>query len=696
MPKVDRKKPDKLKVCIEPIAIKSDNGSRVIKGYASTPTVDSYNEIVKPTAFAKYLPDFKEYPVMLVNHSWFDIPIGQFDVVEIRDDGLYVEATVSKTAMGDDVWTLIQDGVLKAFSIGYWVHKSEYDDDSKITTLTEIELVEISVVNVPANRQALFEAAKSRGLKSFAINQTSEPPNKKGADMPELDIKQEVKKAVDDEVTNATAKVTEAVKVTLEPKIEDIEEKFLSMMTEAKEAAKNCVTTAEHKELVEKLKAIEDAQQIIHNRQQKILAGQTKEVVVPENGIEDMAIDHPYGKAYGAALTLPECMLDQSKDAINEWRQAHDDLCLLNHLMGAKFGRMYKGPQTLKSFGRYKDLTDQIFGKAMSATGTGYGDEWVPTEMSAQLTELVEAKAVIASQFPVVPMPTNPWDIPYKGGHVTIYIYDEPTVDFATEISRSTPTTGKNTLTAKGFAAATVVSKDATEDSLIAILPMVRDDLAQTMAREWDNAYINGDTSATHRDTQHSMNETTDIRKAFDGLRHQANADSKEYDCQTVLGPNSADWEAADIVMVRKLMGASGAPEMVNDMFLALSLDNFYEAWLWDEVKTVDKFGPMAATIVKGSLPYIFGIPILTSSYIRTDYNSTGLYDASGKTTSLCLMVNKKAWVSGSRRAITIETDPNILTQQTVVVATARRAFKLIRAASTEYSTVAGINIPVL
>ena len=156
MDKDERQKPDKLKVCVAPIEIKEDNGNRVIKGYASTPAVDSYDEIVLPTAFDTYLPKYQEYPILLVNHQWYEIPIGQFDLAKVDEKGLYVEASISKTAMGNDVWTLIKDGVLKAFSIGYRVHQSEYNDDTKITTLTEVELVEISIVNVPANREALF------------------------------------------------------------------------------------------------------------------------------------------------------------------------------------------------------------------------------------------------------------------------------------------------------------------------------------------------------------------------------------------------------------------------------------------------------------------------------------------------------------------------------------------------------------
>ena len=691
MDKDERQKPDKLKVCVAPIEIKEDNGNRVIKGYASTPAVDSYDEIVIPTAFNTYLPKYQEYPILLVNHQWYEIPIGQFDLAKVDEKGLYVEASISKTAMGNDVWTLIKDGVLKAFSIGYRVHKSEYDDDTKITTLTEVELVEISIVNVPANREALFQAAKSRGLKSIEFK-TSEQPNKKGgAEMDPVEIEQKVKDAVDAKTIGMAAQATEAVNATLTPKLKDVEGKFMALVTEAKDAAKGCVTQAEKAELIAKLTKLEEDQHLIETRQKQVLAGQKTEFVNLDAPIEDIAIKHPYGPVYGAALSLPDELLGKDKDAIKEWRVAHDDIALLNTILGTS--RSYRGPQSLKSFGRYHDLTEKIFAKAMSATTSSYGDEWVPTDMSAELTALIELNAVVANQFPVVSMPSNPWDLPYQSGHITVYSYDEPVVDFATEISRSTPTTGKNTLTAKGIAAATVVSKDATEDSLIPMLPIIRNDLAYEIARQFDNAYINGDTTATHRDTGLTIG-ANDIRRLYDGLRHQANADSKEYNCQTVKTPNSADWEAADLMMMRKQMGACGTPERAGDLAIVLSLDNFYEAWLWDEVKTVDKLGA-SATVITGDLPRIWGIPIYTSSFILTTYPATGIYTAAG-TTSLALMFNRRGWVSGSRRAVTIETEANIKTQQTIVVATARRAFAQIRAVSTEYNCVAGINIPVL
>ncbi|RJP69035.1 MAG: HK97 family phage prohead protease [Candidatus Abyssobacteria bacterium SURF_17] len=127
-----------------------------IEGYASTRDLDRSGEVVEPTAFEKWLPKYMKNPVITYMHDWSQ-PIGRTVQARIDTTGLWVRAFVSNAAT--TVIELIKQGILKGFSIGYNVVKAEERDG--VDHLTEVELYEIAVVTIPANRETLFTLAKA-------------------------------------------------------------------------------------------------------------------------------------------------------------------------------------------------------------------------------------------------------------------------------------------------------------------------------------------------------------------------------------------------------------------------------------------------------------------------------------------------------------------------------------------------------
>ncbi len=73
---------------------------------------------------------------------------------EITDKGLYIVARISDTR--EDIKTLIREKCLRTFSIGYNELDADYDEDTKTKYVKEVELLEISIVTVPANTEAMF------------------------------------------------------------------------------------------------------------------------------------------------------------------------------------------------------------------------------------------------------------------------------------------------------------------------------------------------------------------------------------------------------------------------------------------------------------------------------------------------------------------------------------------------------------
>ncbi|MBI4831797.1 MAG: HK97 family phage prohead protease [Candidatus Lindowbacteria bacterium] len=136
--------------------VEADRARRLIEGYASTRDLDLTGEVVEPDAFAESLRDFMTNPVVTYMHDWAD-PIGKVVDARIDETGLFIRAEISETA--EKVWTLIEEGVLRAFSIGYEVVEEKMVNGAN--HILKVRLYEVAVVSIPANRRALFSVAKA-------------------------------------------------------------------------------------------------------------------------------------------------------------------------------------------------------------------------------------------------------------------------------------------------------------------------------------------------------------------------------------------------------------------------------------------------------------------------------------------------------------------------------------------------------
>ena len=144
----------------------------VTEGWASTGDLDRDQEIIEPSAWTKTLESYLQNPVVRFMHQ---DPVGK--TVEARIEpakGLYVKTKIIPTDLGRNVWKLIKAGVVKSYSIAGKVTSDEMvfheDLDRDIHHITGVDLYEISLVDVPANPQAMIEAiakAKSSSLVDF-------------------------------------------------------------------------------------------------------------------------------------------------------------------------------------------------------------------------------------------------------------------------------------------------------------------------------------------------------------------------------------------------------------------------------------------------------------------------------------------------------------------------------------------------
>jgi HK97 family phage prohead protease/HK97 family phage major capsid protein len=139
----------------------SDNKALKIAGYANTSDKDRTGDIVLPAAWAKGVENFRKNPILLFQHD-HSKPIGKVTHITVDKKGIFVEASVSEAAETQyGVKTLINDGALKSFSVGFRVKDADYDKRNDTLYIKDVELLEISVVSIPANQNSLFSVRKS-------------------------------------------------------------------------------------------------------------------------------------------------------------------------------------------------------------------------------------------------------------------------------------------------------------------------------------------------------------------------------------------------------------------------------------------------------------------------------------------------------------------------------------------------------
>jgi len=137
-----------------PIA-KLDQQQRMVYGYASTEALDSQGEVVRKEALAAALPDYLRFANIREMHQ--PSAVGIAKEAAIDEKGLWIGAKI----VADDAWLKVREGVYKGFSIGGVVTGRDARDP---TVITGLDLAEISLVDRPANPEAVIEIFKAASI----------------------------------------------------------------------------------------------------------------------------------------------------------------------------------------------------------------------------------------------------------------------------------------------------------------------------------------------------------------------------------------------------------------------------------------------------------------------------------------------------------------------------------------------------
>ena len=147
----------------------------------SDSSVDRMGDTISAAGW--HLAPYKSNPVVLWSHMSSAPPIGRMVNVWVSGDRLLGDVRFPNAAtyeFGDQVFRLIKAGYINAGSVGFWPLKYSFAEDSDRPFGIDFavqELLEFSVCPIPANANALVQAAvKSLARRGSVLATRSEPP----------------------------------------------------------------------------------------------------------------------------------------------------------------------------------------------------------------------------------------------------------------------------------------------------------------------------------------------------------------------------------------------------------------------------------------------------------------------------------------------------------------------------------------
>ena len=598
-----------------------------ISGYASTNDVDRQGDVVPPSVWNKGIASYLKNPVILAYHDHSE-PVGRMVEHRVDEKGLWIKARISKAAA--DVYNLVKDGVLTAFSIGFRIIDAEYNAAAELFVVKELELHEISVVSVPANQNTLFSLSKAfddaAEFKSFKLQFAPNSESAKGLES-STEANGEIKKEWD----------------IMDPK--QLEQLLADTAAKAAESTAKAVIEAQTKAADQKA-AAEKAQSEFEAKVKAAVAAQVSTV---DTGAERLLAE---------VEKRLEAQTEQSKSALAGLEAAlKEKASEIEAITKSKmtFTDAKQGGMT------YADkekavLLAKMAGKSVEGTRTGraYAEKFgahVPSdtwekEVSLSLEAEVRRKLVVAPIFRNIAMQTNVMTIPVN-----------PESTSATWVSNSNFGAAPSTLGAAGASAGntqTHAIKEITlnaykvatneytayeeeEDALLALMPIIRDGMIRRVARAVDAAFLLGD-------------GTTIPVKGLAGWATNTTATGN-----TV----AAGMTVAKMRALRQGLGTWGLDPQ--EVVYIVNTDTYYQLLEDTVFQTMNQVGTQA-TLLTGQIGQIGGSPVLVSG----EFASPG----TGVAGAICL--NPGNFIVGNQRGLRIDTQELVETQRRVMVASLR------------------------
>lgn len=618
-------------------------GDLKITGYASTSDTDRVGDIILASAWTTNggLDNYNKNPIILFNHD-YDDPIGKAVDLQVDSRGLKITAIISKSA-GDNTWGLINDGVLTTFSVGFMVKDAMYNEINDGFIIKDAELLEISVVSVPCNQEAVFNISKS--LK----------PNEL------LEFKKEL------HIEGQTVEVPPIATVIVVPPEKSVmnEEQVKALVAEATAKAiadieaRNAAASAEATR-----KAAEDAritetatvaaQVATKSTEERLLADFESKLKANGENVQKTFDEMK------AALEERSAELNAMRDSKHkfvdnsggDWRKNKelikeaDNAFLLSKVMGVK------------------SLTDTNFGKDFmqkfnTQSTVSVGLDNLELTVGLQIEHDIWNPLILAPLFPEIQMKSASMTFPIMPDAGYAEITGNTTASGAQPNGNLDPrgagygapyqgiTLTEQTLGVVKMISKTYLGNETEEDSLIPILPLIRDSMIRAHQRGVENMFLSGN----YADGVYTSGSA-------DGLLKFASTNGRTV---TTAASNTKLTSAA-LFSMRKLMGKYGVDP--RDVVYIVSQQAYFELIEDPEFADYDLVGSQANKL-NGEVGRLYGSQVLMCDEFATP--------ASGRYFALAL--NTRNFLVPRLRGVTVESDYRVEYQARVLVTSQRLGF---------------------
>jgi HK97 family phage major capsid protein len=372
---------------------------------------------------------------------------------------------------------------------------------------------------------------------------------------------------------------------------------------------------------------------------------------------------------------------------VKSFQQLNDDIILLAQMLNKRpedlslFQKMQEHPlmKDANSFGGT--------GATMPTASTHYGADFIPLGFSADLIDIIRLQLKVAALHRRINMPTPQYKLPVAGAtDMTAYLVSEST-DSASPASPtiSRPATTSVTLDAVKIGSLVYFSEEITEDSLIPVVPFLKDSMARAMANAQENAVINGQKTGNID----SSVAAADVRNAWDGYRYCAQTAAK-VSLSTWTGVGTAGTNVSLLRSIRASMGKYGTDP--KSLAWVTSISGYHQLLNIAEVQKLNEYGPNAV-ILNGELGNFDGIPIIVSEFVGSNLTAQGVYDGVTTTKTIIALVHTPSWAFGDRRSITVKTKDMPEYDNHLLVCHQRLDFKPLYAVASNYIVALGYGL---
>ena len=642
-----------------------EDGSITIKGLASTNALDRTGDIIDHNAWKEGgLDNYGDNPIILFNHD-YNRPIGRAKYCDVTQNGLELEAKISKSA--GDIVDLIKDGVLGAFSVGFKVKDADYNKETDGFFIKSAELLEVSVVSIPANQTATFSIAKSFDNDSDYEKFKSQFNKAHSVESVITDKTEQPSAANAENMENDMSKDNSSPEFDLKAFAEEVAKKTATTiaMQQAEQKAKDDAELQKSAELEAEAKAVQDAKE---DEQKTIIEAGLSGAEKLVNDVEARLLEKNES-LHDVVAELQKDLAEKSEEIMSmreskrvfsgrgnsDWKTTHE-----SEIMDAKVLSVITGQKGIESTSYGQSVIEKVNADSGVAVSSADFEQVVSTGVERD----IQNELVLAPLFREVPMTSASMIMPIlpDAGYAE-FVSAAGTGDGAaphgnlSERGDSYATSGdrggidltEKTITVKKLISKSFIGNETEEDAIMPILPLIRESMVRAHARGMENAILLGNNA-----------QGTYTSGIFDGLVHKATDASN-----VIVGTDAAateKLEASDLLLMRKSMGKYGVNP--NEVVYIVSQESYYNLLEDAEFQDVNLVGDMS-TKLSGEIGQVFGSRVI----ICDEFPAR----ATNKTHAVALYARN--FIMPRLRGVTIESDYDVENQRRVLVASQRLGF---------------------